>query len=483
MTINILPFSKVLTDVTKKFTKIKKQDYLENGKYPIIDQGQDFICGYTDNENAVNFEDIPLIIFGDHTKVFKYIDFPIAIGADGVKALMVDSSIAETKFIYYYLKSLRLHDAGYSRHFKYLKAKKIPLPKSIDDQIKIANLLSQVETLIAKREESINLLDELLKSTFLDMFGDPVLNGKGWEMNFMKDITKKITDGTHKSPPMSDTGYKYITAKHIKKNNIIDFDSNPTYIEKKYHDEIFSRCNPQLGDILYIKDGATTGIACINKINEEFSLLSSVALLKPNKKINNYYLLYFLNIAKKKLIENMAGGAIKRLTLKKIKLIKVPLPPKPLQDKFATIVQQVEESKKRYHESLNQLHQLFGSLSQRAFKGELDLSRMVIEDDWTKQALAKQKAYEEATQTKVYESGMDSVQTVSIKHIPKENIKDYLLSLIKLNTFDIDDISHHIGNDFTFDELKQEFFNLLNEGKIKQIFDEDSKKIRFKVDS
>ena len=89
----ILPFSKVIKDSTRQFTKIKKETYLNSGKYKIVDQGKAFICGYTDDEKLVNFDDIPIIIFGDHTKVFKFIDFPLAIGADGVKVLTVDSKI------------------------------------------------------------------------------------------------------------------------------------------------------------------------------------------------------------------------------------------------------------------------------------------------------------------------------------------------------------------------------------------------------
>ncbi|NOR57589.1 MAG: restriction endonuclease subunit S, partial [Sulfurimonas sp.] len=108
------PFLKIIKDSTSKFTKIKKQDYLVSGKFRIIDQGQKFIAGYTNNLELINNWDEDIIIFGDHTRVIKYIDFPIAIGADGVKVLKIDSTKADTKYIYYFLKSVKLHNAGYS---------------------------------------------------------------------------------------------------------------------------------------------------------------------------------------------------------------------------------------------------------------------------------------------------------------------------------------------------------------------------------
>ncbi len=376
MKINILPFSKVLTDSTKKFTKIKKHDYLEKGKYAIIDQGQDFICGYTDNENAVNFDNIPIIIFGDHTKVFKYIDFPIAIGADGVKALTIDSSIAETKYVYYYLKSLRLHDAGYSRHFKYLKVKKVVLPEDKNDQIKIANLLSQVEALIAKREESIKLLDELLISTFLDMFGDPVLNTKGWDHKPLKKFGKVSTGNT---PPRKEPAYytpKYI--EWIKTDNI---NKNKMYLTKAK--EYLSEKGLERGRLVKENSLLVTCIAgSIKSIgnasisNRKVTFNQQINAIEPNDDISVYFLYWMFKISKK-YVQDQAGKGMKKMISKStFEKIIFPYPPKPLQDKFTTIVQRVEESKKKYQESLNELHQLFGSLSQRAFKGELDLKEI-----------------------------------------------------------------------------------------------------------
>lgn len=114
---------------------------------------------------------------------------------------------------------------------------------------------------------------------------------EGWAWTRLSSIFLKITDGTHHSPDSFPFGdYKYITAKNIKQEGIIL--DNITYVNADIHKEIFSRCNPQFGDILYIKDGATSGIVTVNNLYEEFSMLSSVALLKPASDVNSWYICY-----------------------------------------------------------------------------------------------------------------------------------------------------------------------------------------------
>lgn len=168
-------------------------------------------------------------------------------------------------------------------------------------------------------------------------------------------------------------GIPYITAKHLGKG-YLDFYSDPTYISVEDHQKIYSRCNPIKGDVLYIKDGATTGIAGINHYDFEFSMLSSLALIKVEpSKLNNYYLVYYLNNRRifSRITSNMSGGAIKRLTIKKISDIDVVVPPIDLQNKFSELIVSIEQKKALFMQSLEGLQYNFHSLMQRAFKGEL----------------------------------------------------------------------------------------------------------------
>jgi len=151
---------------------------------------------------------------------------------------------------------------------------------------------------------------------------------KKWIWTRLGEALIKITDGTHHSPPNGPKGeFKYITAKNIKSKGINL--SNITYVSKTVHEEIYSRCNPEPGNILYIKDGATTGIVTINDLNEQFSMLSSVALLKNPSKIYNRYLLYVLRSPYfySLMRDDMSGVAITRVTLTKLNRALIPLAP------------------------------------------------------------------------------------------------------------------------------------------------------------
>lgn len=261
----------------------------------------------------------------------------------------------------------------------YLKKVDIFLPTS-DIQVKIVLALDKAQELIDKRKAQIEALDQLAQSVFLEMFGDPIKNENGFKIQKLYNLADKITDGTHHSPPTKKQGIPYVTAKHLSKG-VVDFFSNPSYVSLEDHKNIYQRCNPEKGDILYIKDGATTGLAAINTYDFEFSMLSSLALIKVNKQVlNNYYLVYLLNNERiyNKITSGMTGGAIKRLTLSKINDIEIIVPPIELQNKFAEIVQQIESQKALLQQSLTKLENNFHSLMQRAFKGELFPSEPVL---------------------------------------------------------------------------------------------------------
>jgi len=174
---------------------------------------------------------------------------------------------------------------------------------------------------------------------------------EGWEWCYLGESMLKITDGTHHSPPNVERGdFKYVTAKNIKSDGIKL--SNVTYVSDEIHKEIYARCNPELGDLLYIKDGATTGVCCINNLSEEFSMLSSVALLKNPKCILNHFLLavltspYYYELMR----AGMSGVAITRVTLKKLKESIIPIPPlaeqKAIVETVNTLFKEVEALEK-----------------------------------------------------------------------------------------------------------------------------------------
>jgi type I restriction-modification enzyme S subunit len=240
---------------------------------------------------------------------------------------------------------------------------------SYSEQSNSVAILEQLDYQISLRQQQLQTLAQLVKSRFYEMFGDPVLNEMDWEVCTLKEICIKLTDGTHSSPKSFSTGkYRYVTAKNIKPSGF-DF-SNITFVSEEVHRSIYARCNPEQGDVLYIKDGATTGIAMVNTLDEEFTLLSSVALLKQNRKlINGCFLTSVLNhdMMFSNIRRNMGGAAITRLTISKLNNIQIPLPPLALQNQFADFVAEVDKSQLACQKSLDELETLKKSLMQAYF--------------------------------------------------------------------------------------------------------------------
>lgn len=223
---------------------------------------------------------------------------------------------------------------------------KVNIP-DMKSQQKVVEVLDKVNNIIDARKSELKELNKLIKARFVEMFGNPVSNPFKWKKKTLKEVCVKLNDGTHFSPESFESGdYKYITAKNIKLSGF-DF-TNITYVPEKVHRPIYDRCNPEVGDVLYIKDGATTGIAMVNTLEEEFTLLSSVALLKQDRAVmNGYFLTALLNNEEMYLDirNNMGGAAITRLTIAKLNAIKVVVPPIELQNQFADFVNQVDKSK------------------------------------------------------------------------------------------------------------------------------------------
>ena len=120
-----------ITELLKKVKrglKIQKKDYAEKGFIPIVDQGREFLGGYTEDIESLNSGELPLIIFGDHTRILKFIDFPFACGADGTQLLKSNNERMPMALFYYTLLSIDLSDFAYACHFKFLKEKPIILP-------------------------------------------------------------------------------------------------------------------------------------------------------------------------------------------------------------------------------------------------------------------------------------------------------------------------------------------------------------------
>ncbi|NCR52897.1 MAG: hypothetical protein GPJ10_05535 [Microcystis aeruginosa L211-07] len=364
----VIPFTKAFKDMTGGQTKIPKGDYLESGDIPIIDQGQDLIGGYTNERQAVCDIRLPCVVFGDHTKIFKFVTKPFALGADGVKVLSEANNI-DPKFAYYFLNTLNLPDVGYSRHFRFLKRTFFPLPP-LEEQRRIAAILDKADGVRRKRKEAIRLTEELLKSTFLEMFGDPVTNPKGWEIAKLGDFGKILTGNT---PPRSVSENYGDEIEWIKSDNITTPEHFLTEAEEKLSakGKKIARTVPNGSVLVTCIAGSRSSIGRAALTDREVAFNQQINAVVPNSDVDPYFLYGQLFVAQH-LVQAQSTDSMKGMVNKsKFSSIEFIKPPSQKQQKFGKWFLGFH----RYYMNLisgeEQSENLFNSLLQRAFRGEL----------------------------------------------------------------------------------------------------------------
>lgn len=314
-------------------------------------------------------------------KIGKYSSDIKAYQNQRVGCFIPDNDKINNEYLYCFLKTLKdkilqkAYGGGQPNISpKDIESLKIPLPP-LNDQIRIADLLTRAEMLIAKRKESIKALDEFLKSTFLEMFGDPVKNEKGWDILPLGEKLKIKHGFAYLGEYFSNAGeYVLLTpGNFFEEGGYRDRGDKQKY----YLGEIPQDYILQKGDLLIAMTEQASGllgssiiVPASNKYlhNQRLGLI----VLKNNdmNKVFVFHLFNHVNI-RKIIHANATGTKVRHTSPTKIEEIEVSIPPITLQNKFAAIVEKVEAMKVKYNESLVELEKLYGSLSQRAFRGEL----------------------------------------------------------------------------------------------------------------
>ena len=328
----------VFDDVTKYGTKIKTSQYLEHGKYPIFDQGKDYIAGYTNEDEGI-FQKVPVILFGDHTGILKYITRPCFLGADGVKLLKPKDSNIVVKYLFYALNNVNIPDAGYSRHFKWLKEGEIPIPPK-EQQSMIVEILDELSYIVQKEKEMLIKFDELVKSRFIELFGDLKLNSKNWKIFSFPEFALIDTQMIHDFHNYED--YPHIGIDSIEKDtgNILAYRTigEDHVISGKYlftaNHIIYSKIRPNLNKVaLPDFDGLCSADA--------------YPILPIEGKSNRYFLAFILrsNLFLSYILAFSNRTNLPKVNKAQIERFRCPLPPIEMQDRFAVFYKQVDKSK------------------------------------------------------------------------------------------------------------------------------------------
>ena len=251
-----------------------------------------------------------------------------------------------------------------------LKPLAIPLPP-LKEQKRIAAILDKVDAIRRKRKEAIALTEELLRSTFLDMFGDPVTNPKGWEVRPLNSISDRIIDCPHSTPKWSETGLICLRISNLTVGgwnwDDIRYITEEDYQIRTQRSEIAS------GDIVLSREG-TVGIAAIVPKDIKLCMGQRLVQVRPQTDyITSLYLLRILlwYLAPERLSQLMRGSTSKHLNVKDLRSMKIPVPPIKLQLEFSDLAAQINSLQEKMIDFSEEKDNNFNSLLQKAFRGEL----------------------------------------------------------------------------------------------------------------
>lgn len=364
-------FDEVLKDCTKLGTKIPTSEYLENGKYPIIDQGQNDIAGYYDSDDGL-FEDVPTIVFGDHTRVVKYVDKPCFLGADGVKLLCPLDKDINCKYLFYQLSCADIPNTGYNRHFKWVKALDFKIPSS-DEQNHVVEVLDKVTELIFLRKQQLARLDELAKARFFEMFGEISDNSMNWDCFTIGKLISTIESGWSGNGKQREKHTDEIAVLKVSAVTKGYFIPTECKVLDDQHN-IKKYVYPQKGDILFSRANTKEMVGATVLIKKDYP-----DLILPDKlwkirfctDVNPIYMKHVLSTTTVRNAFSAAStgtsGSMYNVSMEKFKGVIIPVPPLPVQNRFASFVERVDQQKQTVQQSLEKLELMKKALMQEYF--------------------------------------------------------------------------------------------------------------------
>ena len=356
-------FDEIFEDCTKLGTKIKTDEYHSNGKHPIIDQGQEMVAGFTDLEDGL-LDAVPAIVFGDHTRIIKYVDCPFFLGADGVKVLRSKVPNANYRYLYYALKNAKIPNTGYNRHYKWLKELEIEYPP-IDQQVKTVKVLDKVESIIYNRQNQLQKLDELVKARFVEMFGG-IHDSSLYPYVPVKELTHVISGGTPSRDVLEywrDGTIPWVKTTELQNKIITEVDEHIT--SKGLAASSAKIVPPNTTLIAMYGQGKTRGMTGYLGISA--STNQACACILPSPEINSVYIWKYFELSYDKLRNMAKGGNQPNLNGNMIKNFPVLVPPIKRQEEYVQFVNQVDKSKVAVQKSLDEAQLLFDSLMQHYF--------------------------------------------------------------------------------------------------------------------
>ncbi|WP_214772205.1 restriction endonuclease subunit S [Exiguobacterium sp. s39] len=403
-------FDSVIKTNSNRATAIKQANYEEEGEIPVIDQGMRLISGFTNNQEHKYTGELPVIVFGDHTRCIKWIDFNFAQGADGTKLLKPLEHLYP-KYFYYLLKTINLPNKGYSRHFKYLRDSVLPVPPLEEQKRivgKVENFLKKIDEaklLIEKTEESSKLRrsaifnrafsGDLTSEWRSEIYGEDSretnkINSSdlplNWRIVELREILQ-MQNGLSKRKGENGKSIPVLRLSDIKGTKFNDSNLR----EIKLSEEEYRKYCLDLDDILFIRvNGSFDLVGKAIHFNLSHDAAFSDHLIRATfdkKLISASYLKYLFESSlvrdqlKGMIVSSAGQNTISQLSLGKIK---IPLPPKKEMEQITNLLGKIfvkeENILSHLKDNISQLHQMKQSVLLKAFKGELG-TNILAEDN------------------------------------------------------------------------------------------------------
>lgn len=370
-------------------TKIQSRDYKPSGRFPVIDQGQEQIAGWTDDENAVIETPLPLVVFGDHTRAFKFLDAPFARGADGTQLLRPKAGI-DPLFFFYACRAIDLPARGYNRHFTILKEKALSYPAGDDEQKAIAAVLRQTELVLAQQSALLETLQETKHAAMARLFTRGLrgeaqketeigLVPENWSVERL-DNRAQVVSTRMPYTELESAVDEQANAVRVVGIKVSDMNraGNETVIaeaalEKHLDAKVATyRCAPP-GTIVFPKRGAA--IATNKKrLTESWSVFDpNVIGVVPGNTINARFLFHWFQSFDLRTITE--PGPTPQLNKKHLDPLPIPVPPTTEeQEEIVAILDALDRKIALHRQKRAVLEELFQSLLHKLMTGEIVVS-------------------------------------------------------------------------------------------------------------
>ena len=352
--------------------QIPAKNIAEVGRFPVVDQGQKFVAGYCDDESRVIDFDLPLIVFGDHTRCLKYIDFPFILGADGTKVLLPNKKLYDPRFYYYALLALEIPSRGYNRHFTILNERSLPLPH-LPEQKKIAHILSTVQRAIEAQERIIQTTTELKKALMHKLFTEGLRHEpqkqteigpvpESWEVVRLSDVCRFQSGGT---PSKQNPGFwqgtiPWVSPKDMKRPRLDDVTD---HISQEAL-ESGSKLAPAGSVFVVVRGMILAKTVPVALAEVPMAINQDMKAIIPGPTLRSDFLLYALETLRDNLFKKVGRSGHGTCTLMghEVAAFKIPLPDLHSQEEIASAIQNLERKKELHEQKQTQLQDLFRTL-------------------------------------------------------------------------------------------------------------------------